>query len=98
MNYAMNDLHNLVMKVYNLLAEADVSVTDASYVLQIVQQELIEQGYSPELREIKKKRQEIIDAQWKEWKYQKDLRGHTVESSRGEATEKPLSGTAPVPT
>jgi predicted ATPase len=50
----MERLIRIVIKIINLLAEENLSVADASYVLQIVQMDAIEQGTSPKLREFKK--------------------------------------------
>jgi len=59
-------LHNAVLKIYETIEKEDLSITDAVYALQAVQIELIEQGYSPQFRELKEKRRKIIDARWEE--------------------------------
>jgi len=64
--YALESLHNVVLKVYDILEKECPTVSDAAYVCQLVLQEMIEQGYTPQFREMKKKRQEIIDAKWEE--------------------------------
>jgi hypothetical protein len=94
-NYAMKSLQNVVMKVLDLLATEDLTVCDASYVLQIANLETIEQGYSPQFREMKMKRQEITDARWKD--FLKESEKRVPKPSQDEATEMPVVGTVVVP-
>jgi hypothetical protein len=65
--YPMENLHRIIMEIYDFLISKDLTLTEASYALQIINQELIEQGYSPKFRELKEKRQNVIDSQWTAW-------------------------------